>query len=55
MQMKVANLGGAFVEFTKMTKVSNIETIDMQPYIETRNMQQGAFYSPGGCDTLTLS
>ena len=55
MQIKVANLGGAFVEFTQMTKVWNIETRDMQPYIETRNMQEGAFYSPGGCDTLKLS
>ena len=54
MQMKVANLG-AFVEFTQMTKVWNIETRDMQPYIETGNMQQGAFYVLGGCDTLTLS
>ena len=54
MQMKVSNLGGAFFEFTQMTKVSNIETRDMQPYIETGNMQQGALYSPGGCDTNTI-
>ena len=55
MQTKVPNLGGSFVEFIQMIKVSNIETREMQPYIETGNMQQGAFHSPGGCDTLTLS
>ena len=53
--MRVANLGGAFVKFTQMTKVSNIETKYMQPYVEIGNVQQGAFYSQGGCDTLKLS
>ena len=55
MKMKVPNLGGAFVEFTQMTKVSNIETRYMRPYIETGNVQQGVFYIPSGCDTLKLS